>query len=201
MTSLPYTPPPQNKAIPSEPPSQPAASQKYAASVPISLYRELAGEVKEQQVILESLQQQNQQLIQQNQQLRGEIEQLVRSVVRLQQIAHAYEPPATIPPPAVRLAVPLKSPKPAVEPPVPPPPSEVPEPNPPAYYPPDLLANPESPLSTLEEERPYPRPTAPERAGEMSGIGLAIAILAIAALAGTASFLIVRPLIHQSNPR
>lgn len=178
------------------------ASQKYSPSVPISVYRDLASEVKEKQVMLESLKQQNQQLIQQNQQLRGEIEQLVRSVVRLQQIAHAYEPsiPVAPPPPAPQEAFipePKFTPEPKVDSTLPPPPE--PEDR---DSPVDLPPPPEDlPLFSEEQQRPYPHPSAPERSSDLNGVGLAIAIFAIAGMAATASFLIVRPLIHQGNPK
>jgi hypothetical protein len=212
MTSLPYTPPPRKPAKPYETDPEKsrsdsqAASQKYSPSVPISVYRDLASEVKEKQVILESLKQQNQQLIQQNQQLRGEIEQLVRSVVRLQQIAHAYEP-SSIP------VVPLSPPRPVPKEGVTPEPQFKPESrvdlNPPlqpepeeSNRPVDLPPNPEDlPLFSEEQQRPYPYPSAPERSSDLNGVGLAIAIFIIAAMAGTASFLIVRPLIQQGNPK
>ncbi|MDJ1183522.1 hypothetical protein [Roseofilum casamattae] len=216
MTSLPYTPPTAQPSNSSAPPTNGGESANYAPSVPISLYRELAGEVKEKQVMLESLQQQNRQLLQQNQQLRGEIEQLARSVVRLQQIVNIPQPSvqhvamAAIEPPIHQ----NYEPTPRVAPPqiaTPPrpvdissesgPPLTKPEPERP-QSPPDLPVEPENlPLVTEQEERPYARPSAPERASEMNGIGLAIAIFLIAALAGTASFLIVRPLIQQGNPK
>lgn len=210
MTSLPYTPPPRKPAGPSEPTKSQtdsqAASQKYSPSVPISVYRDLASEVKEKQVILESLKQQNQQLIQQNQQLRGEIEQLVRSVVRLQQIAHAYEPssiavtplssPRSVSQEGVR-SEPQFQPESRVDlnPPLQPEPEE-------SDRPVNLPPNPEDvPLFSEEQQRPYPYPSAPERSSDLNGVGLAIAIFIIAAMAGTASFLIVRPLIQQGNPK
>jgi len=214
MTSLPYTPPPRKPAKPSEPTksqavsNNPTAAQNYSPSVPISVYRDLASEVKEQQVILESLKQQNQHLVQQNQQLRGEIEQLVRSVVRLQQIAHAYEPntyepnrvvarPSPIPanPQEGSTTEPQFTPESRVD--------SAPAPEREENDAPvDLPTNPENvPLFSEEQQRPYPHPSAPERSSDLNGVGLAIAIFIIAAMAGTASFLIVRPLIHQGNPK
>ncbi|MDJ1175137.1 hypothetical protein [Roseofilum capinflatum] len=211
MTSLPYTPPPRKQATPSEPTKSQTAnetatpSQKYSPSVPISVYRDLASEVKEKQVMLESLRQQNQQLVQQNQQLRGEIEQLVRSVVRLQQIAHAYEPSIAVAPPSPPRQA---GPEPLTSEPTFTPESRVE--NPPAAAPEsddsdppvDLPPSPEDlPLFSEEQQRPYPHPSAPERSSDLNGIGLAIAIFVIAAMAGTASFLIVRPLIGEGNPK
>jgi len=213
MTSLPYTPPPRKQATPSEPTKSQTAnetatpSQKYSPSVPISVYRDLASEVKEKQVMLESLRQQNQQLVQQNQQLRGEIEQLVRSVVRLQQIAHAYEPSIAVAPPSPPrqagpeplTSEPTFTPESRVEnPPAAAPESEDEDSDPPV----DLPPSPEDlPLFSEEQQRPYPHPSAPERSSDLNGIGLAIAIFVIAAMAGTASFLIVRPLIGEGNPK
>ncbi|HCF30114.1 MAG TPA: hypothetical protein DEV81_23595 [Cyanobacteria bacterium UBA11049] len=57
--------------------------------MPISVYRELAAELQAAAAMLNSLNVQNQQLEKQNQQLRQEIEKVVQYVMRLQQVLDA----------------------------------------------------------------------------------------------------------------
>ncbi|MBW4661724.1 MAG: hypothetical protein KME15_23895 [Drouetiella hepatica Uher 2000/2452] len=64
------------------------------ASVPISVYRELAAELQATHVMLESLNTKNQHLAQQNQQLRKEVERVVQLGVNLQ---HWIESPPVDP--------------------------------------------------------------------------------------------------------
>lgn len=59
------------------------APSAYAPSVPISVYRELATELKTTQSTLDSLTQQNQQLLRQNQLLRNEIHRFVEAAEQL----------------------------------------------------------------------------------------------------------------------
>ncbi|MGA9380427.1 MAG: hypothetical protein WBV73_16810 [Phormidium sp.] len=67
----------------------PTSAGNNARSVPISIYRELAAELQATRVMLESLNNQNQQLYEQNQQLRREIEKVVHSALYLKQVADA----------------------------------------------------------------------------------------------------------------
>ncbi len=60
-----------------------AAYSGYAPSVPISVYRELATELKTTQTTLDALSQQNQQLLRQNQLLRAEIQRFVQAAEQL----------------------------------------------------------------------------------------------------------------------
>jgi uncharacterized phage infection (PIP) family protein YhgE len=60
------------------------APQKNRPTVPMSVYRELAGELQSTKNQLDQLKQENQQLHQQNQRLRLEIRQLVQSVKKLE---------------------------------------------------------------------------------------------------------------------
>jgi hypothetical protein len=62
---------------------RPVAGTGYAPSVPISIYRELAAELKTTQSTLDALTQQNQQLLRQNQLLRTEIHRFVQSAEQL----------------------------------------------------------------------------------------------------------------------
>ncbi|GAB4140992.1 MAG: hypothetical protein Fur0046_16800 [Cyanobacteria bacterium J069] len=58
----------------------------------MSVYRELSAELQASKAMLDSLNQQNQQLVRQNQQFRQEIERLSASVLNLQQIAGLPQP-------------------------------------------------------------------------------------------------------------
>lgn len=60
-------------------------SNSPLSSVPISLYRELCGELRHKTQELEAADDQNQRLIAQNQQLRQELHQLVQRVIQTQQ--------------------------------------------------------------------------------------------------------------------
>lgn len=59
------------------------APSSYAPSVPISVYRELAAELKTTQSTLDALTQQNHEVIRQNQLLRTEIQRFVQSATQL----------------------------------------------------------------------------------------------------------------------
>lgn len=62
------------------------ANNTYAPSVPMKVYRELAAELQNTKATLDSVQQQNQQLVQQNLQLRQEIERVIKVALDLQQV-------------------------------------------------------------------------------------------------------------------
>lgn len=62
------------------------SQQKNLPTVPMSVYRELAGELQATKTQLENLKQENQHLYQQNQSLRLEISKLSQSVERLESI-------------------------------------------------------------------------------------------------------------------
>jgi hypothetical protein len=65
---------------------------RQAPSVPISVYRELATELKATQALVDSLTQQNQQLGQQNQLLRQEMVKFADSAAQLKQVVEASLP-------------------------------------------------------------------------------------------------------------
>jgi len=68
-------------------------SSGYAPSVPISVYRELATELKTTRMTLDSLTQQNQQLVRQNKLLRNEIQRFVQAAEQLGQFAGVMPQP------------------------------------------------------------------------------------------------------------
>lgn len=63
--------------------------QDYPATVPLSLYRDLATELQAAQARLQQIERQNQQLFRENQQLRQEINSVVQAVMQLQNISNS----------------------------------------------------------------------------------------------------------------
>jgi cobalamin biosynthesis Mg chelatase CobN len=70
----------------SVPKTKPATNQGYCASVPLSVYRELAAELQAMQTMMNSISSQNQKLTQENQLLRQEITKAVQSIMQLQKL-------------------------------------------------------------------------------------------------------------------
>ncbi|MBW4490137.1 MAG: hypothetical protein KME12_20345 [Trichocoleus desertorum ATA4-8-CV12] len=91
MTSHLNTKPPMRNVTASSYTGQ-AAANGYAPSVPISVYRELAAELQATRAMLDSLNNQNQQLVKQNQQLRTEVDKVVQSALQLQKVAGSHQP-------------------------------------------------------------------------------------------------------------
>jgi hypothetical protein len=152
-------------------PDRPAknASSNQAASVPISLYRQIAAELQTSKTMLDSLKVQNQQLVKQNQQLRAEIEKVVQSSLHLRQVADSFQP----------IASELGEISPSV---VSSPPPDVPLRTPPPPTPP---ANP-NPIETdtallqefFTEQESQPRRAAKaSKSSELSGLSLVVAII------------------------
>ena len=188
-------------STPSSHPSPPAATPIYSPSVPLSVYRELAAELQAAQALLDSLNVQNQQLTRQNQQLRQEIEKAVQSVLHLQQVVDATtgswrEAPHSSPnlrAESNRVAAPSPqkyrtSSRPA---------SAAIETSY-AYQPQDSVSPGFSEtVFTEQEENRYLRRSPIERATEINGWWLAIAIFLIVATAFGTGYLIVRPLLQH----
>ncbi len=65
------------------------ANQAYSASVPLSVYRELAAELQATQVTIHQLNQQNEHLAQENNVLRQEIAKTINAVLHLQNAANS----------------------------------------------------------------------------------------------------------------
>lgn len=68
-------------------PAESSASNHHAPSVPMSVYRELAAELKANKAVIDSLNSRNQQLLQQNQFLKQEIHNVVQATLNLGQVA------------------------------------------------------------------------------------------------------------------
>lgn len=180
---MPRTNAKSNPKVPESP--APPASNPYAPSVPISLYREVATELQSSKTKLESLRLQNQELVQQNQQLRVEIERVVQSALQLRQVADGQQAGKLLP------AEPPSNVEVHFETPAPPPQVDSPRVNqvsPPEFSPP------QKPLFT--EQPPLPRRKAESpRSSEVGGWWLVLAIFVIVITAFGTGFLIVRPLL------
>ena len=64
-----------------------SAPKRYAPSVPMSVYRELAAELRANKAVIDSLNSRNQQLLDQNQRLKQEIHNVVQATLNLGQFA------------------------------------------------------------------------------------------------------------------
>lgn len=71
----------------SNPADAQSASTHYAPSVPMTVYRELAAELRANQAVIDSLNSRNQQLLEQNQRLKQEIHNVVQATLSLGQVA------------------------------------------------------------------------------------------------------------------
>lgn len=161
-----------------------------APSVPISLYREVATELKAAQAKMESLTVQNQQLSQQNQQLRVEIERVVQSALQLRQTADAYLP-VNLPAQQASIAPSTLQ---GLELHFQPPTAPATAPN--VVTPETLEPGVNTPRSLFTEQEGKLRQAAPkERSAEMGGWWLAIVICLIVVTAFGTGFFIVRPLL------
>ncbi|PSB25902.1 hypothetical protein [Stenomitos frigidus] len=184
MTSRINAKQPPRKAQSASVPKIPA--NPHSPSVPISLYREVATELKATQSKIESLTLQNQQLTQQNQQLRVEIERVVQSALQLRQTADAHLPATQFP--ANQLAGASTATQ-GLE----------------LHFQPPVAASgtiapekpePSTPKSLFtEQEGKLRQPASKERSAEMGGWWLAIVICFIIVTAFGTGFFIVRPLL------
>jgi len=196
-------------------PNPPAApTGGYAPTVPMSVYRELSAELQATKAMLDSLNQQNQQLTHQNHQFRQEIERLSASVLNLQQIAGMAQPgwvaptradqedagtipagnasriaqqPRPIAPPASQsLSKPLTSSS-----------KSQAQPSQPAISEAHALAD---SLRFTEQPSSLPVGDPSERSPrDLSGLWLWFTVLAIIITAFGAGFMVVRPLLPSSN--
>ncbi|MGP1383187.1 MAG: hypothetical protein ACTS2F_06465 [Thainema sp.] len=192
-----------------------SAASKYAPSVPISVYRELAAELQNTKGKLDTLNGQNQQLVQQNQRLRQEIQKLAQSAVQTQQVVEAlpairFDPARMSAQTALDFDLPLDAEPTA---------TSVAEARPAAASPARKKvakgnspsgkrpANGKAPKSgkapevyVIEQEDKRPVQSSPKKASDMGGLWLAIAIILIIVSAFGAGFLIVRPFLSDSAP-
>jgi len=175
-------------------------ANKYSPSVPISVYRELAAELQNAQSQVNSLKAQNQQLLKQNQQLRQEVEKVVYSAQRLQQVVESFGTDGRV---EVPRAKPVMQPEPRPVPPVAPPRSApsvpvVEFPPPQEHHEHDFSPYAETLVIEQEDTRSR-RPRQSEGFSEVSGWMLVVAILLIVLTAFGTGFLIVRPLLQNKR--
>lgn len=190
-----------------------AASNQYAPSVPISLYKEVTAELQAAQAKLASLQAHNQQLVQQNQQLRQEVETIVQRVVQLQNAVNAAETlNQVVSPSGSQSGLSFSTQTPSFPanlfPGTPSPPS------PPSYPSPNFVGEeeptqasafsvPAPPMPdnfyTTEEPEPLVRRRPQPKAGELKSTGLVVIICLIMIAAFGAGFLFVRPLLYKGT--
>ncbi|OUL24463.1 hypothetical protein BV378_18950 [Nostoc sp. RF31YmG] len=185
----------------------------YPPSVPLSVYRELASELKTAQAKLDALTAKNQQLTQENQLLRQEMTKLIQSCLRLQKLVDFSAQPPTMPSDPLRTSTEKKTaaqptaatarPRQQVSRPRPPAVSEVPNSksrHSPVSVPAMEMMSPiPQPVFIEEQEVRYYGSTEPEPK-EVSGWWLVITILLIMLAAFSAGYLVVRPLFeHQSR--
>jgi hypothetical protein len=138
------------------------AANPYRASVPISVYRELASELQATEAQLNALKAQNQQLLQHNQRLRQKAIELFVSAQQLQQLATSYNEQGK---PLVTSSRPE-----AIE------PKPTPQPVP--------AVSPEKNWVAEVEERPSRRPSQPQSSSEVSAwvLGTAVGLIILTAL-------------------
>jgi cobalamin biosynthesis Mg chelatase CobN len=186
--------PPTDRYAPS------TSANKYSASVPISVYRELAAELQAAQATIDSLKAQNQNLVKQNHQLQQQVDKVVQSAQHLQQIVSSFgvashvEVPRSksVRQPEARPVTLNSSPRPAAS-------------NPTVEYAsladdsePDM--SPYSETVVIEQEEPRARRSPQSEGGsDVSGWMLVVAILLIVLTAFGTGFLIVRPLLNSNK--
>lgn len=167
--------PPNTPTAAAKPPA--ANSSTYRPSVPISVYRELAGELQHKEEQLKALQVQNQQLLQHNQRLHQEVEKLGAWAQKVQQLTNAYDPQGRPKeqPPVVNATPPTLEPQPVA---TPEPPAVVPSPTP------DNAKN---------------QNTSGESSRDVSAWLLGIAVALIILVCFGLGFLVMRPLFTEPS--
>jgi hypothetical protein len=169
-----------------------APSGGYSASVPISLYRQVAAELQATQALLDSLKTENQQLTQQNQQLQSEIGKVVQSALSLHQVSQSFQAPPPEPlltveqpdPPILTEPVRRSSGSPTKA-----------QPISPAFDPMRSVPIAEE-LFTEQESRPR-RPAKPEKSSDLAGWKLTLVVMLIIVTFFGLGFAIVSPLLRN----
>ncbi|MBD2119620.1 MULTISPECIES: hypothetical protein [Trichocoleus] len=189
MTSHLNTKPPMRNVTASSYTGQ-ATANGYAPSVPISVYRELAAELQATRAMLDSLNNQNQNLAKQNQQLRTEVDKVVQSALQLQKVAGSQQPLSR----SVVAEVAYARPDIVVEPSyfTPEPARSMPRSFNPRPEPAEPTVVSEKLFTEQAETRPRRSPQG-EQSPELGGFWLAAVIFLIVVSAFGAGFLIVRP--------
>lgn len=180
-------------------PNSTSGSSNYRPSVPITVYRQLGAELQSTQAKLDSLKIQNQQLTQQNQQLRQEIDKLLHSAWDIQHILTSIDGSSNSKADFSELEVSHQSQPQFFQEPIP---SSSPLPpvaaSQPSYLPDSPIKAPEQ-IMVEEKESKSRRPPQPESSSDVSGWLLILAIILIVLTAFSMGFLIVRPLLNDSD--
>lgn len=173
------------------------SANSYSPSVPISVYRELADELQAARTLMDSLKTQNQQLVKQNQQLRQEVEKVIQSAQHLQYVIDSFKPGGGVEVPRSQYS---KSSEPRST--MPPSARTANSPDfefaPPSYSS-EPPSSPYRETVVIEEESRPRRTPPPESLSDVNGWMLIVAILLIVLTAFGTGFLIVRPLLNNSN--
>jgi len=180
----------------------PPSTNKYSASVPISVYRELAAELQAAQTTIDSLRSQNQQLVKQNQQLQQQVEKVVHSAQHLQQIVSSFSGTAVPNPLEVPRSKPVMQPeaRPVAPPPPPRPAASMPVMEFPSSFQDEADFSPYAETVVIEQEDTRRRrPVRTDAVADVNGWMLMIAILLIVLTAFGTGFLIVRPLLNNNR--
>lgn len=181
--------------------SMPTEPQSYSPSVPISIYRQMAAELEATKAQMESVSAHNQHLQQENQQLRLEIEKVVQSTYRLQQVVASFQPytPSAAPRAAgsstfgVQPLYPSQNAHPGSS-----AGNETVMNNPFPVFDPDAGNSAFSqPLFTEQQEIRPRRGPKPRRSSDMGGVWLAVTIFLIVVAAFGAGYWIVRPMLMK----
>jgi hypothetical protein len=159
-------------------PNKNTNSPSYSPSVPISVYRQVTGELEATQQRMESLQVQNQRLTQENRQLRQELQGFLELAQHLQQVVITLDRSPTFTPKK--------------------------QPNKPIAVNNAIENNPlpsDNPLNQVEEipVSPSLHYEIEEKVKGMNGWVLAIAITLILLTAFGMAFLIIRPILNQNQ--
>ncbi|NJN88780.1 MAG: hypothetical protein HC881_23975 [Leptolyngbyaceae cyanobacterium SL_7_1] len=154
-------------------PTNAHSATPYSASVPISVYRELTAELQATKALLDSTNQQYQQLAQEHQRLRQEVERVVNQTLRLNQVLHPHAVTDPTQVDAIKVAEQLRSGYGGLD-----------LPNPDG----DRLANP-----TFTEQPSALLPEKSKSARDMGGIGLTLTVIVVVITAFTAGFIVFRP--------
>lgn len=179
----------------------PTSASKSSASVPISVYRELASELQAAQTTIDSLKSQNLQLVKQNQQLQQQVDKVVHSAQHLQQIVSSFSGVSPNPVEIPRSKpVTSSEPHPAAPPPPPRPMASVPVVDFPSSFQDESDFSPYAETVVIEQEAPrLRRQSRSESVADVNGWMLILAILLIVLTAFGTGFLIVRPLLNNNK--
>lgn len=173
--------------------SMPTENHSYSPAVPLSLYREVSADLETTKAQLAETHAHNQHLIRENQQLRQEMEKIVQSAYRMQQVLNSLQPfNPTLPPPEVTanrgfgVELPRSSSRSS---------AEIDGNDPFSFADTDPAHSAYSAPLFTEQQETRPRRGQKPRAADMGGIWLGVAIFMIVVCAFGAGYFVVRPIL------